>query len=510
MSTESANNKRLAKNTLFLYFRMFITLLVGLYTSRVVLNVLGVTDYGIYNVLGGIVAIFATLNNAMSSTSCRYITFYLGRGENNKLKQIFSTVTYVHFAIACVVILICETVGLWFFYNHMSIPPERVDVAFWLLQFSFAASFLSMINIPYTGLIIAHENMNIYAYISIFDVIMKLIIVFLIQVTPADKLLSYGFLILVVQAIDFIIYRYYCVRKYTESHLILFFDTKLFKELSSYFGWSILGNLAVVFNTQGINLLLNVFFGPAINAARGVAVQVQHIINQFVNNFQVALNPQIVKSYANEELDRMHQLMYASSKYGFLLLFILSFPVMLEADYILHLWLGNVPSYSDDFLRIILMSCMVNALANSSTVAAGATGKIKTYSIVVGGTVLIPLPVAYVVLHFIEKPETVFWVVLFFEVLALYLRLLFMRKMVYLSLSIYFKKVIMPVIGVVISVIILPVLLHNILEQSFINVVFMIGLSFLLSLLAVYIIGLSKNERSFVLKTIKSKVLHKE
>ena len=183
---------------------------------------------------------------------------------------------------------------------------------------------------------------------------------------------------------------------------------------------------------------------------------------------------------------------------------------MLEADYILHLWLGNVPSYSDAFLRIILMSCMVNALANSSTVAAGATGNIKTYSIVVGGTVLIPLPVAYVVLHFIEKPESVFWVVLFFEVLALYLRLLFMRKMVYLSLSIYFKKVILPVIGVVVSVIIPPVLLHNILEQSFINVVFMIGLSFLLSLLAVYIIGLSNNERSFVLKTIKSKVLHKE
>lgn len=502
MSTESANNKRLAKNTLFLYFRMFITLLVGLYTSRVVLNVLGVTDYGIYNVLGGIVAIFATLNNAMSSTSCRYITFYLGRGDYNKLKQIFSTVTYVHFAIACVVILICETVGLWFFYNHMSIPSQRVDVAFWLLQFSFAASFLSMINIPYTGLIIAHENMNIYAYISIFDVLMKLIIVFLIQITTIDKLLSYGFLILIVQTLDFVIYRYYCVRKYKESHLLVFFDTKLFKELASYFGWSIFGNLAAVFNTQGINLLLNVFFGPAINAARGVAVQVQQIINQFVNNFQVALNPQIVKTYANGELERMHQLMFASSKYGFFLLFLLSFPVMLEADYILHLWLGNVPVHSECFLRIILVSCMVNALANSSTVAAGATGKIKVYSIVVGGTVLLPLPIAYVILQYVNIPEVVFGIVLCFESLALYLRLLFMRKMVSLSLLQYFKKVLLPILGVVTCVIIAPIVLHIYIEQSFINVILLIALSLFLSLLSIFIVGLSRNERTFVLKTI--------
>lgn len=510
MSTESANNKRLAKNTLFLYFRMFITLLVGLYTSRVVLNVLGVTDYGIYNVLGGIVAIFATLNNAMSSTSCRYITFYLGRGDYNKLKQIFSTVTYVHFAIACVVILICETVGLWFFYNHMSIPPQRVDVAFWLLQFSFAASFLSMINIPYTGLIIAHENMNIYAYISIFDVLMKLIIVFLVQITTIDKLLSYGFLILIVQTLDFVIYRYYCVRKYKESHLLVFFDTKLFKELASYFGWSIFGNLAAVFNTQGINLLLNVFFGPAINAARGVAVQVQQIINQFVNNFQVALNPQIVKTYANGELERMRQLMFASSKYGFFLLFLLSFPVMLEADYILHLWLGNVPVHSECFLRIILVSCMVNALANSSTVAAGATGKIKVYSIVVGGTVLLPLPIAYVILQYVNIPEVVFGIVLCFESLALYLRLLFMRKMVSLSLLQYFKKVLLPILGVVTCVIIAPIVLHIYIEQSFINVILLIALSLFLSLLSIFIVGLSRNERTFVLKTIRTKILHKK
>lgn len=504
----SKDNKRLAKNTLFLYFRMFITLVVGLYTSRVVLNVLGVTDYGIYNVLGGIVAIFATLNSAMASTSSRYITYYLGRGDDNKLKQIFSTVSFVHLAIASIVILACETIGLWFFYHHMAIPTDRVNVAFWLLQFSFAASFLSMINIPYTGLIIAHENMNIYAYISIFDVVIKLLIVFLIQITPVDKLLSYGFLILLVQIMDFLIYRCYCVRKYVESHLMLFFDMSLFKELASYFGWSIFGNLAMVFNTQGINLLLNVFFGPAVNAARGVAVQVQNIINQFVGNFQVALNPQIVKTYANKEMERMHQLMFASAKYGFLLLFLLSLPVMIEAKYILQLWLGVVPDHTVNFLRIILMSCMVNSLANSSTVAAGATGKIKAYSIVVGGTVLLPLPIAYIMLKVVSFPEVVFCVVLTFEVLALYLRLLFMKKMVSMSIKKYACQVIIPALAVVVCSLIPPMLLHIYLTQSLINVIVVISFCFVMTLCSIYLVGLKKKEKVFVVNVVKNKVLH--
>lgn len=510
MKNETKDNKRLAKNTLFLYFRMFITLLVGLYTSRVVLNVLGVTDYGIYNVLGGIVAIFATLNSAMSSTSSIYITYYLGRGDSGKLKQIFSTVTYIHVAIAIIVVLSCETIGMWFFYNHMTIPSERIDVAFWLLQFSFAASFLSMINIPYTGLIIAHENMDIYAYISIFDVVMKLLIVFLIQVTPVDRLLSYGFLILLVQIIDFLVYRFYCVRKYVESHLILYFDRPLFKELASYFGWSIFGNLAVIFNTQGVNLLLNVFFGPAVNAARGVAVQVQNIINQFVSNFQVALNPQIVKSYANQEMERMHQLMFASAKYGFLLLFLLSLPVMIEAQYILNLWLGVVPEHTVNFLRIILMSCMVNSLANSSTVAAGATGKIKAYSLVVGVFVLLPLPIAYVLLKFVSVPEIVFSVVLFFEVLALFLRLLFMKKMVKMSIRKYLNKVLVPSLGVVLCSVILPLVAYCNIQQSLLNVLLIVAICFVSTTISIYIIGLEKKERVFVVSMLKSKLLHKK
>lgn len=508
MSSNIENNKRLAKNTLFLYFRMIITLVVGLYTSRVVLNVLGVSDYGIYNVIGGIVAIFATLNSAMSSTSSRYITFYLGKGNAKKLNNIFCTVTYIHVAIAVIVIILCETFGVWFFYNHMNIPPDRVRVAFWLLQFSFAASFLSMINIPYTGLIIAHENMNIYAYISIFDAIMKLAIAFLIQISPIDKLFFYGILIFIVQFLDFLFYRFYCVKNYIESHLKLFFDKFLFKELLSYCSWSIIGNLAVIINTQGVNLLLNVFFGPAVNAARGIAVQVQSIINQFVSNFQIALNPQIVKTYANHENNRMYQLMFASAKYGYLLLFLISLPIMIEAKSILTIWLKIVPDYTIVFLRIIILSCLVNALANSSTVAAGATGKIKLYNILVGGTVLLPVPISYIILKRSPQPELIFCTVLLFEVIALFIRLLFMRKMISLSIISFIKNVIFPITGVTLTSIWFPILYHYYSNGNLINTLICCLISFLVVCISIYTIGLSKQERNVVINIIKSRIVH--
>lgn len=506
MSDNNENNKKLAKNTLFLYFRMFITLVIGLYTSRVVLNVLGISDYGIYNVIGGIVAIFATLNSAMSSTSSRYVTYYLGKGDSKKLNNIFCTVTYIHVAIAIIVIIICETVGLWFFYNHMSIPTDRVDVAFWLLQFSFAASFLSMINIPYTGLIIAHENMNIYAYISIFDVTMKLVIAFLIQYSPIDKLLFYGILILFVQLSDFLIYRLYCIKKYIESHLKLFFDNALFKELLTYCGWSIIGNLAVVFNTQGVNLLLNMFFGPAVNAARGIAVQVQNVVNQFVSNFQVALNPQIVKTYANNDKDRMHQLIFASAKYGFLLLFLISLPIMIEAKMILSIWLKIVPDYTVVFLRIILISCLVNSLANSFTVAAGATGRIKLYSVVVGGIVLLPVPVSYFILKQYPQPELIFCIVVLFEIFALLVRLLFMKKMISLPITLYIKKVVKPIVGVVLISLWFPLLYFINSENNFINTLFCCLISVLSVGISIYMIGLNRQERNVVIKIVVTKL----
>jgi O-antigen/teichoic acid export membrane protein len=502
-------NKRLAKNTLFLYFRMFLTLLVGLYTSRVVLNVLGVVDYGINNVVGGVVAIFGSLNGAMASTSSRYITFYLGKGDKNRLREIFSTVAYVHIGIAFLVVLLCETIGLWFFYNKMQIPVARLDVAFWLLQFSFAGAFLSMINTPFTGLIIAHEKMDIYAYISIFDVIAKLAIVFLIQVTPFDKLLTYGFLFLVVNIIDFFIYRTYCVKSFDDSHLKFIFDKPLFKELAGYFCWSIAGNVALAFNGQGINMVLNMFFGPAVNAARGVAYQVQNIINQFVGNFQVALNPQIVKTYANKEMERMYNLMYASSKYGFLLLFFLSLPVMVCAHYILKLWLGIVPEHTVNFLRIILVVCMVNAMANSSIVAAGATGHIRKYTIINSFFVLAPLPLSYIGLKAFHFPELVFFILLLAEIVTLASRLILMHSMIGLSIKEYSIHVFLPNFLVVIVSAWIPICLHLFLDEDFTNTVLICLISFLVVAIAIYFVGLNQKEKELVSNIVRTKILRR-
>ena len=507
MSDNTKENKRLAKNTLFLYFRMFLTLVVGLYTSRVVLNVLGVVDYGIYNVVGGIVTIFASLNGAMASTSSRYITFYLGKGDNNRLREIFSTVAFVHIGIATLVVILCETIGVWFFYNKMQIPPERVTVAFWLLQFSFISAFMSMINTPFTGLIIAHEKMNIYAYISIFDVLAKLAIAFLIQITPIDKLFTYGLLFLVVNIVDFLIYRTYCVRSYSESHLKFFFDKPLFKELGNYFGWSIAGNVALAFNGQGINMVLNMFFGPAVNAARGVAYQVQNIINQFVSNFQVALNPQIVKTYANQELHRMHTLMYASSKYGCLLLFFLSLPVLVCAKEILTLWLGIVPAHTVNFIRIILVTCMISAMSNPSIVAAGATGKIRNYTIVVATLALMPLPVSYVALHIIKIPELVFAILLLFECLSLGARLVFMKKMVSMSIIEYARSVFLPIAKVVITSCWIPILLYHFLDINIITTILICMVSVVIVGISIYVLGLNMNERAIVNNIIKKRLL---
>ena len=506
MKDNKTDNKRLAKNTLFLYFRMFLTLIVGLYTSRVVLHVLGVVDYGIYNVIGGIVAIFASLNGAMASTSSRYITFYLGRNNFKKLNKVFNTVAFIHLGIAIIVILLCETIGLWFFYTHMKIPVARISVAFWLLQFSFAATFLDMINIPYTGLIIAHEKMDIYAYISIFDVIAKLIIVFLLKISPIDKLFSYGLLILVVQTIDFVLYRTYCVRHYLESHIKLVFDKNLFRELFSYFGWSIFGNVALVFNTQGINLVLNVFFGPVVNAARGVAVQVQSVINQFVSNFQIALNPQIVKNYAEKEMDRMYQLMFASAKYGFLLLFFLSLPVMIEAKELLTIWLGIIPEHTVNFIRIILFTCLIDSLANSLTVAAGATGKIKSYSLVVGGIVLLPLPFSYLVFKFFGYPELAFLNLVIFDLVALITRLFFIKKMISMSLRAYLKKVIVPILKVISTSIWFPLLFYKFSSINLLTMLVDCMICVVSVSCSIYLLGLNIKEQSFIKQVVATKL----
>ena len=441
MQEISSNNKRIAKNTLLLYFRMLVTMAVSLYTSRVVLNILGVEDFGIYNVVGGIVAMFGFINGSMTSATQRYLTFELGQNNRAQLTKVFSTSLSIHGIISFLIIVLAETVGLWFLWNKMQIPADRMNAAFWVFQCSVAASVIMIMSVPYNAAIIAHERMSAFAYISIIEVSLKLLIVCFLRYFHTDKLILYAVLIVIVQFLIRLCYSWYCNRHFNETKYRWSWDKGLFKEMTGFASWNMFGSLAAITFTQGLNLLLNMFFGPVVNAARGIAVQAQTAIGQFSSNFQTALNPQITKSYATGDMEYMHGLIFRSAKFSFFLL-LLSLPVLIETKAILTLWLKIVPDHTVVFLRIMLCTTWVYAVSNPLITAASATGKIKLYQSVVGGLLLLILPISYLCLRFGLPAYSVFIVHLVIEITAQFARLLMLKRMIKLSLREYFSKVV--------------------------------------------------------------------
>jgi len=506
MGTETpSNNKRIAKNTALLYVRMAITMLIALYTSRVVLRTLGVTDYGIYNVVGGVVAMFGFLNGAMSSATQRYITFALGRGDRERLRTVFVTSVNIHAVISALVLLLAESIGLWFLYTQMQVPPERMDAAFWVFQCSMTAMVVMIMSVPYNAAIIAHEQMSAFAYISIADVILKLLIVYLLTVIPFDHLKTYAVLILSVQLFIRWLYTCYCSRHFPETHYRRQWDKPLMREMFSFAGWSLWGNIAGMLFTQGVNMLLNVFFGPTVNAARAVAVQVQGAITQFAGNFQTALNPQITKTYAAGEMKQMHRLIYASAKFSAYLLLVLAIPILIETPYILRLWLGEYPGHTESFIRIILTISIFDATTQSLIIANQATGRVKTYQAVVGGILLLIVPISYVALKLGGSPETVFIVHFGVSVSAQVVRLLFMRAYIHLSMRKYVFGVYIPILLSTVCAMVLPVIIHYTLPDSFFRMTAVVVTSLVCSAVSLYYIGLDKSERGYVIQ-IKDKM----
>lgn len=507
MSNQSSNNnKRIAKNTLLLYCRMLFMMAVSLYTSRVVLNTLGVEDYGIYNVVGGVVAMFGFINSSMSSATQRYITFALGKGDKNRLQTVFSTTLQIHTLIAGIIVLLGETVGLWFLYNKMQIPADRMDAAFWVLQCSIVATVVMIISVPYNADIIAHEKMSAFAYISILEVVLKLVIVYMLVVFSFDKLILYAILLLAIQLLIRFCYSIYCNRHFEETKYRHVWDKELFKEMTGFAGWNIWGNLAGVLSTTGVNLLLNVFFGPVVNAARGVAVQVQGAIQSFAMNFQMALNPQITKNYAKGNLAEMHKLIERSSRFSFFLLYILSTPVMLLTSGILTLWLKIVPEHTVVFLRIILMVIIIDSMANPIMIAAAATGRVRRYQSIVGGVILLIVPVAYVALKLGATPEMVFVIHLAVCILAFITRLFIVRPMIQLHIKAYMGdlvKSISPVI--VVSFPISYAICKFIAPNNFLLLVVDAVLCVLVCAFSVFFLGLEKHERNVIVEKLLEK-----
>lgn len=498
MNDSQANNKRIAKNTLLLYFRMLLTMAISLYTSRAILQVLGVDDFGIYNVVGGVVAMFGFINGAMTSAVQRYITFAQGSGTLAEQQKVFSCSVNVQACIALIITVLAETIGLWFFYNKMVIPADRMMAAFWVYQASIASSIVLVMTVPYNASIIAHERMSAFAYISIFEVTMKLLIVYLLLMFSADKLILYAALILVVQLSICLYYRVYCKRNFEEVKYKFIPSGGLFKEMVSFASWSLFGNLSAVAFTQGLNVLLNMFFGPAVNAARAIAVQVQGAINLFSSNFQMAINPQITKTYAASQYEDMHKLVQRSCKFTFMMLYVLCLPVFFEAPLILEIWLKTVPDYTVVFLRIILITMIVDSTANPLMVSAAATGKIKLYQSVIGSLLLAILPISYIVLRLGAAPWAVFVVHLAICCLAFIVRLFIIRPMIKLSIMAFMKTVIKPCFIVTCPSLLVAWLFRMLMPQSTLSSLCVIAFCVLCAATACYFIGLDTSERALV------------
>jgi len=498
INEDNANNKRIAKNTMLLYFRMLFMMTISLYTSRVVLNTLGIEDYGIYNVVGGIVSMFGFINGSMSSATQRYITFALGKGEKSWLQTVFSTTLQIHALIAGIIALLGETIGLWFLYNKMQIPADRMDAAFWVLQASIIDSVIMIICVPYNASIVAHEKMSIFAHISILEAVLKLAIVYMLVVFSFDKLILYAFLLLVVQVLIRFCYSVYCNKHFEETKYKHVWERALFKEMTGFAGWSMFGNLSAVLFGQGLNMLLNVFFGPVFNAARGVAVQAQNAMQQFVGNFQMALNPQITKTYAKGDLSEMYKLMFRSARFSFFLLFFLSLPVLFETNFILTIWLKTVPENTVVFLRIMICTSLIYTCANPMIIANQATGKVKKYQVVCGTTLIMILPISYILLRLGLPAYSVFICHFAMEVLCQIFRMMMLRPLIKLRLRDYFVNIYSKVFLVAIVSSILPAFAYYLMGDTVLRFFAVCTLCVISVGSVAYVLGLTGNEKVFV------------
>lgn len=503
MTDSIANNKRIAKNTLLLYVRMFIMMAVGLFTSRIILDALGVSDYGIYNVIGGLVTMFSVLTGAMSVATSRFLTFALGSGDNQLLRRTFVTAVNIHLIIAAAIVVIAEVGGIWMLNCHLNIPADRMDAANVVLQFSIATFVINLINVPYISSIISHERMGIYAYFSLFDVFVKLGIVYVLYLTSSDRLVVYALLLCLANLATQIINWIYCKRKFAECRYSLSIDKQLLKKMFGFIGWAFWGNAAVVLKDQGMTILLNIFCGTIVNAAQGVANQVNATVNRFVSNFMTAVNPQITKLYASGDYDAMNKLIFRSTKLSAFLLLILIVPIIVNIDDLLALWLVEVPKHTGSFVTLILFYSFVNCFTGGLITGILANGKIKTYEIALTVTYILNLILAFVSLKLGMAPETLYVLLIIFKFGVLGIQLWLGRTMFRLPLRTYLKamtRYVLPVLAVGLFLMFVPWKeISGVIQRIILSVLSVEGLL----LLTIYLVGFEINERKFIIEKIQ-------
>lgn len=508
MST-SENNKRIAKNTLMLYIRMLITMVVGLFTSRVILQSLGVEDYGIYNIVGGFVSLFSLLSGSLSAAISRFLTFELGKGNIENLRKVFSSAVTIQIGLSLIIVILAETVGLWFLNSKLVIPDERMFAAHCVYQLSILTFVISLISVPYNAAIIAHERMSAFAYMSILDVTGKLLIAYSLYYATIDRLILFAILVAILSLLNRLIYGIYCKKNFEECTYRFIFEPTLLKQMFGFAGWNFIGASSAVLRDQGGNIILNIFGGPAVNAARGIAMQVNSCVHGFVGNFMVALNPQITKSYASGEHAYMMSLIYKGARFSYYILLLLSLPIIINASYILNLWLGIVPEHTVAFVQLVLIFAMSESLANPLVTAMLATGRIRNYQLVVGGLQMMNLPLSYILLRCGYPPESVLIVAIFISVCCEMSRLYMLRNMIQLSMRSFLREVYFNVIGVSLVSAMLPLVLFFIMPNNFLGFVVNCVVCLLSTILVILYLGLKKGERQMIYEKVTNMVRKK-
>ena len=500
------NTKKVAKNTLYLYVRTFLVMSISIYTSRIVLDVLGVDNYGIYNVVGGFVSFFSVFSGSLTAATQRFLAFELGK-EKPQIKKVFSTAVNIHIIMALILFLLLETVGVWFLYNKMNIIPERKDAAMWVFQCSTLTFCISLISIPYNAAIIAYEKMSVFAYISLIEVIVKLGLVYILYITSSDPLVTYAIMMLLVAVGLRMIYSSYCRSNFKECKYSLILDRDTFKEIFSFNAWNFIGSTASVMNAHGINVLINLFFGVTFNAARGIATQIDGAINSFVQNFMMALNPQIVKNFASKDFVLLNRMILLGTKYAFYLLLCVCLPVFLNIDFILKIWLVKVPDSTSIFVRCAIIFSLCQCLSQCLYSAMLATGKIKKYQIVVGGISLLAFPLSYIFFKVGLAAEYGYVATIICSLLCLLARLNMLQDMIPgFSSKEYFIKVLFPVISTTIPVLLIVYSISKLaVEVDLLVFITQTCCCVLISFFGIMFIGLSRNERTYILNIIKRK-----
>lgn len=487
---------------------MGVTMLISLYTSRVVLETLGVEDFGIYNVVGGVVAMFSMLSGSLSAAISRFMTFELGKGDGEKLHRVFCSSVNIQLILSAIILVLSETVGLWFLNTQMNIPEPRMSAANWVFQCSILTFILGLISSPYNASVISHERMSFFAVVSISEAVVKLIIVVSLQFAPADKLVTYAVALTFLALAVRILYGAYCSRHFDECHYSATIDKPLVKQMFTFAGWNFFGSGSWLLMNQGVNILINIFFGVVFNAARGIATQVETAVNSFVASFTTALNPQITKDYARGELDQMLKLIYAGSKYSFFLMLFVALPILLETETILDIWLKNTPEYAVLFVRLTIMISLLAIVSNTMIIAMLATGNIRNYQLAVGGLGMLIFPIVWMLYKF-GMPVWVSYVVHFLIfVLQLTVRLFMLRRMVGLNITHFLRYVIQRDISVFLLSSLLPIVIIIFIDASVLRMLLTLSVSIISVAGAVYFVGLTKDERGIVIRA-KAKLVSK-